>query len=81
MPLPAHQEADAMTQAKPAIYDILRAIPSLSKAERRKLLGNLSRYSDVAEDMHDILLLQERRGERSRPYQEFAKELAAEGRS
>ncbi len=69
-----------MTQAKTAIHDILRAIPSLSKAERRKLLDNLSRYPDVAEDMHDIPLLQERRGERSRPYQEFVKELGAEGR-
>ncbi len=69
-----------MTQAKPAIHDILRAIPALSKAERRRLLDNLSCYPDVAEDMHDILLLQERREERSRPYQKFAKELAAEGR-
>lgn len=69
-----------MTQVKPAIHNILKALPSLSRPERRKLLEGLCAYPDIAEDLHDILLLQERHGARSRSYQKFAKELAAEGR-
>ena len=69
-----------MTKAGASLDQMLKALPSLSKAERRKLLDGLCHYQDLWEDLHDILTLIERKDEPSRPYDEFVEELKAEGK-
>ena len=69
-----------MAKARTTLDQILVALPSLSKAERRKLLDSLCLYRDLLEDLHDILTLIERKDEPSRPYEEFVEELKVEGK-
>ncbi|MBI2916562.1 MAG: CopG family transcriptional regulator [Chloroflexi bacterium] len=60
--------------------EIMKILPTLTKAERRKLLAELCNDPDLLEDLHDIATLLERAGEPSRPYDEFVRELQAEGK-
>ena len=69
-----------MATTRPTVGEILKALPSLSAAERMKLLDGLCQYSDLAEDLRDVMIIIERRGEPTRPYEEFAEELKVEGR-
>jgi hypothetical protein len=69
-----------MAKAVSTLDQILGTLPSLSKAERRKLLDSLCLYQDLLEDLHDILTLIERKDEPSRSYEEFVEELRAKGK-
>ena len=69
-----------MAQNASAVDRILETLPSLSKAERRRLLEGLCAHPDLLEDLHDIVTILEPRNEASRPYDEFVEELRAEGR-
>lgn len=69
-----------MSPVTATLDDILKKLPTLTKTERRKLLAGLCADPDLWEDIRDIATLLERKGEPSRPYEEFAQELKAEGR-
>ncbi|MBI2872074.1 MAG: hypothetical protein HYY00_02660 [Chloroflexi bacterium] len=69
-----------MTRATSVVDDILKALPTLTKTERRRLLEGLCANPHLMEDLHDIVTLLERRDEPSRPYEEFVQELKAEGK-
>jgi len=69
-----------MARTHSAVDHILKTLPTLTKAERRKLLTGLCADPELMEDLYDIVTLRERRGEPSRPYEEFVGELQAEGR-
>jgi hypothetical protein len=59
---------------------ITQIILSLKPSERRKLWGHLIRTRALSEDEADILLIETRRAEPSRPYSEIRKELIRKGR-
>ena len=69
-----------MAKAVSTLDQILGTLPSLSEAERRKLLDSLCLYQYLREDLHDILTLIERKDEPSRPYEEFVEEFKAKGK-
>ncbi|MBI2165321.1 MAG: hypothetical protein HYU29_02815 [Chloroflexi bacterium] len=69
-----------MVKEAVSIDKILKTLPVLTKMERKRLLESLCAYPDVLEDLHDILIVKERRREATRTYQEFVGELRAEGR-
>ena len=58
---------------------ILSDISSLSKRQRHELLRRLANMPEFAEDIYDIALYYERRDAPNRSYDEFRKELQAEG--
>ena len=69
-----------MARGLPTLNAILKVLPALSKSERRRVMEGLCHYPDSLEDLHDILLLLERKDEPSRPYDAFVAELRADGR-
>lgn len=69
-----------MARTGTSLDQILGTLPSLSKAERRKLLDSLCLYQDLWEDLQDILTIMERKDEPSSPYEEFVEELKTEGK-
>ena len=59
---------------------LTKIILSLKPAERRELWGSLIRARALSEDDEDILLIESRRHEPSRPYAEIRKELVKKRR-
>jgi len=58
---------------------LTQIIISLKPSERRKLWGRLLRSRALSEDEQDVLLIETRRPEPSRPYAEIRRELAKIG--
>ena len=69
-----------MAALQPGLEAVLKALPSFSQKERRKLLASLCQYPDLQEDLRDIFTILKRREEPSRPYEKFAQELRSQGR-
>ncbi|GEM_PF-1231288 len=67
-----------MARTASTMDDILKKLSTLSKADRRKLLEELCADPDLREDLYDIRTLLQRKGEPTRPYDEFVQELKAE---
>ena len=57
-----------------------QAFQSLPAAERRAIVDRLLQDERFREDLLDISVILERRGETSRAYEDFADELKREGR-
>jgi hypothetical protein len=63
------------------VDDIWQAYRSLSKKDRRVMIDRmLDDDPELLEDMLDIAMVRDRRGQPSRPLEEFAGELRREGR-
>ena len=58
--------------SKSEIY--LMALESLSKAEKKAVIARLLEDENLREDILDIVLIQQRRGESSRPFREYLAE-------
>ena len=56
-------------QSKAEIY--LMALESLSKAEKKVVIARLLEDESLREDILDIVLIQQRQGEPSRPFREY----------
>jgi len=56
-------------QSKAEIY--LMALESLSKAEKKAVIARLLEDESLREDILDIVLMQQRQGEPSRPFREY----------
>ncbi len=56
-------------QSKAEIY--LMALESLSKAEKKAVIARLLEDESLREDILDIVLMQQRQGESSRPFREY----------
>ena len=56
-------------QSKAEIY--LMALQSLSKAEKKAVIARLLEDESLREDILDIVLIQQRQGESSRPFREY----------
>ena len=52
----------------------LWALQSLSKAEREAVISRLLEDPELRQDMLDIALIQQRKGERSRPFRDYLAE-------
>ena len=57
------------TQSKAEIY--LMALESLSKAEKKAVISRLLEDESLREDILDIVLMQQRQEEPSRPFREY----------
>jgi hypothetical protein len=57
------------TKSKADIY--LMALESLSKTEKKAVIARLLEDESLREDILDIVLIQQRRGEPSRPFREY----------
>lgn len=64
-------------QSKAEIY--LMALESLSKAERKAVITRLLEDESLREDILDIVLIQQRQGESSRPFSEYLAERGKRG--
>jgi hypothetical protein len=62
----------AQVQSKAEIY--LMALESLSKAERKAVITRLLEDESLREDILDIALIKQRKGESSRPFREYLAE-------
>ncbi|HJX12241.1 MAG TPA: hypothetical protein VJ377_01805 [Dehalococcoidales bacterium] len=56
-------------QSRAEVY--LMALESLSKAEKKAVIHRLLEDKDLREDILDVLLIQQRQGESSRPFREY----------
>jgi len=56
-------------QSKAEIY--LMALESLSKADKKAVIARLLEDESLREDILDIVLIQQRQGELSRPFREY----------
>ena len=52
----------------------LMALQSLSKAEREAVIGRILEDPELREDLLDMALIRERRGEPTRPFEEYLAE-------
>ena len=52
----------------------LMALQSLSKAEREAVIGRILEDPELREDVLDMALIRERRGEPTRPFEEYLAE-------
>ena len=52
----------------------LMALQSLSKAERAAVIGRILEDPELREDVLDMVVMRERRGEPTRPYEEYLAE-------
>jgi len=59
-------------QSKAEIY--LMALESLSAAEKKQVVSRLLEDEGLREDILDVALIQQRRGESSRPFREYLAE-------
>ena len=57
------------TESKAEVY--LMALQSLSKAEKKAVINRLLEDESLREDILDIVLMQQRHGELSRPFREY----------
>ncbi len=64
-------------QSKAEIY--LMALESLSKAEKKAVIARLLEDDSLREDILDLALMQQRRGEPSRPFSEYLAEREKRG--
>ena len=58
----------------------LIALQSLSKVEREAVLARLLETPELREDIFDLALIQQRRGEPSRPFGEYLAERSEKAR-
>ena len=59
-------------ESKAEVY--IMALQSLSKAEREAVIARLLEDTKLREDILDLALIQQRRGEPSRPFREYLAE-------
>jgi hypothetical protein len=59
-------------QSKADIY--LMALESLSAADKKKIIARLLEDDDLREDILDVALIQQRKGESSLPFRNFLAE-------
>ena len=59
-------------QSRAEIY--LMALQSLSKAEKKAVIARLLEDDELREDILDLALIQQRKGESSRPFREYLAE-------
>lgn len=59
-------------ESRAEIY--LMALQSLSKAEREAVIARLLEDGKLREDILDLITMQQRHGEPSRPFREYLKE-------
>ncbi len=64
-------------QSRAEIY--LMALESLPKAEKKAVITRLLEDERLREDILDIALIQQRRGESSRPFREYLAERKERG--
>jgi hypothetical protein len=62
------------TQSKAEIY--LMALESLSAADKKKIIARLLEDEELREDILDVALIQQRKGESARPFSQFLAEKA-----
>ncbi|MEK7282052.1 MAG: hypothetical protein AAB037_06870 [Chloroflexota bacterium] len=60
-----------MKTAEPRAEVYLMALQSLSKAEREAVIARLLEDPGLREDILDMVLIQQRQGEPSRPFREY----------
>lgn len=60
---------NTVAQSKAEIY--LMALQSLTKAEKKAVIARLLEDESLREDILDIVLIQQRHGEPSRPFREY----------
>jgi hypothetical protein len=60
------------TQSKAEIY--LMALESLSAADKKKIIAHLLEDEELREDILDVALIQQRKGEPARPFNQFLAE-------
>ena len=65
-----------VTQSRAEVF--LMALESLSKAEKKAVIARLLEDESLREDILDIALVQQRRGEPGRPFREY---IAKRGKS
>lgn len=70
-------ERQPMTAVQARAQVFITALRSLSKKDRRTVLALIAEDRELGEDLLDLALLAQRRGESSRPFREF---LAERGR-
>ena len=66
-----------VVESRAEVY--LMALQSLSKTEREAVIARLLEDTNLREDILDLVLVQQRQGEPSRPFREYLTER--EGRS
>ena len=64
-------------QSRAEVY--LMALESLPKAEKKAVIARLLEDESLREDILDIALIQQRRGESSRPFSEYLAERKKRG--
>ena len=64
-------------QSRAEVY--LMALESLPKAEKKAVIARLLEDESLREDILDIALIQQRRGESSRPFSEYLAERKNRG--
>ncbi len=64
-------------QSRAEIY--LMALESLSAAEKKQIIARLLEDESLREDILDVALIQQRRGESSRPFREYLAEREKTG--
>lgn len=62
------------------IEGLLTVVSALKKKDREELLQRLLKDQKLAAELEDVLILRRGRKEPTRPLEEFARELEAEGR-
>ena len=63
-----------MTKTEATADVFLRALKGLPKAERDAVLMRIAHDKTLSKDLRDLLLISERRKERSRPFREYLSE-------
>ena len=64
-------------QSRAEVY--LMALQSLSKAEKKVVITRLLEDDSLREDILDLVLIQQRQGESSRPFSEYLAEREKRG--
>ncbi len=65
------------TQSRAEVY--LMALQSLSRAEKKAVITRLLEDDNLREDILDLAVIQQRRGETSRPFCEYLDERQKRG--
>ena len=67
-----------MTKAQRATAEVfLTALKALPKRERDAVVVRITRDKTFARDIHDLAVIADRRGERSRPFRKYLSERNA----
>lgn len=61
------------------VEGLVTVVSALKKKDREELIERLLKDRKLVEELEDILILRRRRKEPTRPIEEFARELEAEG--